>query len=155
MSGPKVSVENGSTSVGGDVNAPLINIKADDSSIVNVTIEHQIVRELPSFLGAVIVVFSHQSLSEYGRSPRRELSAEVLVKLKHNNLPEGHRLIKDYNRHVLVLDQAYLGVEQKNADARYLVRRKAGIVYQSEIRQTCDGAGATTQVSDYVRANLD
>jgi hypothetical protein len=98
MSGQKVSAENGSTSVGGDVNAPLVNVKADGASTVNVSIEHQLARELPSFLGEVIVVFSRQSLSEYGRGSRRELSAEVLVKLRHNNLPEGHRLIKDYNR---------------------------------------------------------
>jgi hypothetical protein len=156
MSGSRVSAEGGSTAVGGDVNAPLININADDSSTVNVTIEQQIVRELPSFLGAVIVVFSQQSVSEYGRGPRRELSAEVLVKLKYNNLPEGHHLIKDYNRHALVLEQAYLGVEQKNSDARYLVRRKAGIVYQSKIKQAFNGANATpAQVCEYVKANLD
>jgi len=156
MSGSKVSAEGGSTAVGGDVNAPLININAEDSSTVSVTIEQKIARELPSFLGAVIVVFSQQSVSEYALGPRRELSAEVLVKLTHNNLPEGHHLIKDYNRHALVLEQAYLGVEQRNADARYLVRRKAGIVYQSKIKQAFNGANTTpTQMCEYVKANVD
>src|ERR1700722_8340394 len=154
MTDPKVSAEDGSTGIGGDVNAPVVNVRADNASTVTLTVEHQIDRELPSFLGAVIVVFSQQSLSEYGRGPRRVLSAEVLDKLQHNKFPQEHPLIKDFSQHVLVLEKAYHGVEQQNADARYLVRRKAGIAYQSEIAGACKGI-SPAQVLDYVRANLD
>jgi hypothetical protein len=154
MSDPKVSADDGSTAVGGDLNAPLINVTADGASTVNVTVEQQAARELSSFLGAVIVVFSQQSLSEYGRGPRRLLPPEVAVKLEHNNLSQRHRVIKEYNQYVLVLEKAYLGVEQTNADARFLVRRKAGIAYQSEIEQACKG-GSVKEVTEYVRANAD
>jgi hypothetical protein len=34
------------------------------------------------------------------------------------------------------LEKAYLGVEQQNADARYLVRRKARIVYAEYVQAT-------------------
>lgn len=154
MTDPKVSADDGSSAVGRDLNAPLVNVKADRGSIVNVTVEQQTARELSSFLGAVIVVFSRQSLSEYARGPRRALPAEVVVKLEHNKLSQRHRAIQEYNQYVLVLEKAYLGVEQTNADARYLVRRKAGIAYESEIREACKNV-PIQETTEYVKANAD
>src|SRR5450759_3723135 len=98
MIGPKVSSTDGSTAVGGDINAPVVNVNASDGSVVNVKVEQRIARELPSFLGAVIVLFSQQSLSEYGLGTRRPLPAEVVEKVKHNNLPQEHRVLTDYCR---------------------------------------------------------
>lgn len=46
MIGPKVSAEGGSIAIGGDVKAPILNVHA---ATVNVTVEQQIARELPSF----------------------------------------------------------------------------------------------------------
>ena len=134
---PKVSADDGSTSIGGDNNAPVVNINAGDSSTVTVQVERQVARELPSFLGAVIVLFSQQSLSEYGLGERRTLLPEILEKIKYNNLPQDHRVLIDYRRHGLVLEKSYHGVEQQNADARYLVRRKAALAYQSQLAATC------------------
>lgn len=133
MIGPKVSSKDGSAAIGGDNNAPVVNVAASEGSVVNVQVERQIARELPSFLGAVIVLFSQQSLSEYGLGEQRTLPAEVIEKVKYNNLPEDHQVFTDYRRHCLVLERAYHGVEQQNADARYLVRRKAKIAYQFQL----------------------
>jgi hypothetical protein len=154
MNDSKASADDGSSAVGRDVNAPVVNVKADRGSTVSVTVEQQTARELPSFLGAVIVVFSQQSLSEYARGPRRALPAEVIAKLEHNKLSQRHRAIQEYNQYVLVLEKAYLGVEQTNADARYLVRRKAGIAYQTEIKEACKDA-SIQEMTEYVKANAD
>jgi hypothetical protein len=154
MTGPKVTSTDGSTVVGGDNTAPVVNVKAGDASIVNVQIEHQRARELPSFLGAVIVLFSQQSLSEYGRGTRRPLPAEVMEKVNYNNFPQDHRVLTDYYRHSLVLERAYHGVEQQNADARYLVRRRAGVTYESQLAAACERASIpTTQKTAFARAN--
>lgn len=120
----EVSASKGSVSIGGDANAPIIN--APNALEVNLNIDQKITRELPSFLGKLIAVFSQQSLSEYAMGGRRPLSAEVSEKIDYNRLSTNHRAIVDYLRHTLVLEKAYLGVEQTNADARYLVRRRAG-----------------------------
>ena len=85
----------------------------------------------------MIVLFSQQSLSEYGLGERRTLLPEILVKVKYNNLPQDHRVLIDYRRHGLVLEKSYHGVEQQNADARYLVRRKAALAYQSQLAAVC------------------
>ena len=62
----------------------------------------------------------------------------------------------DYLRHSLVLEQAYLGVEQTNADARYLVRRKAGTAYDAVVQSGFKpNASLKTQRIEYVRANAD
>jgi hypothetical protein len=154
MIGPKVSSTDGSTAVGGDINAPVVNVNASDGSVVNVKVEQRIARELPSFLGAVIVLFSQQSLSEYGLGTRRPLPAEVVEKVKHNNLPQEHRVLTDYCRHGLVLERAYLGVEQQNADARYLVRRKAAVAYESQLAAACELASIPmTEKGVFARAH--
>jgi len=132
MSEGDVSASRGSISVGGDANAPVIN--APNAHQVNLNFEQKVDRELPSFLGQLIVIFSQQTLSEYAKGDRRPLPAEFTDKIKYNELSENHRAIVDYVRHSLVLEQAYLGVEQTNADARYLVRRKAGTAYDAVVQ---------------------
>jgi hypothetical protein len=144
MIDPKVSSTDGSTAIGGDNTGPVVNVNTGEGSIVSVQVEHRVARELPSFLGDVIVLFSKQSLSEYGRGARRPLPGEVKEKVKYNNLPEDHYVLTDYYRHGLVLERAYRGVEQQNADARYLVRRKAGIVYEMQLAVACKQASVPT-----------
>jgi hypothetical protein len=156
MSESKVSAKNGSTAVGGDVNAPIVNVNADGASTVNVILEQHVECELPSFLGRVIAVFSQQSLSDYGLGARRSISEEVLTKLAYNSFPQEHRIIKEHNRYSLLLEKAYLGVEQTNADARFLVRRKAGLAYDAEVQIGCkEFAAKSAAMIDYVRANVD
>ncbi|HXP41431.1 MAG TPA: hypothetical protein VN833_14295 [Candidatus Acidoferrales bacterium] len=143
MSDPKVSASDGSTAIGGDANAPIFNLRADT---INLSVQQQ--TELSSFLGHLIVSFAQQSLSEYGTGARRAIPPEVSVKVNYNNFPPTHRLIVDWSRHEYVLEQAYKGVEQQNADARYLVRRKAAFVYESLLTSISPAARIS-----YVRAN--
>jgi hypothetical protein len=63
-------------------------------------------------------------------------------------------VIRDFVRYSHLLERSYLGVEQRNADARYLVRRKAGVAYEAEVEL----AGELEIIPplsklDYVRAN--
>jgi ribosomal protein S19 len=60
MSVPKVSADAGSTAVGGNVGAPIVNVTTGNASNVHVNVEHKIAQEVPSFLGAVIAVFSEK-----------------------------------------------------------------------------------------------
>jgi hypothetical protein len=156
MTDPKVSATKGSTAVGGDVNAPLLNLNltAPNAAEVNLTIEQHVSRELPSFLGTLIAAFSKQALSEYGRGSKRELPAEVIEKVNYNHLSLDHRALVDYYRHSLELERAYLGVEQQNADARYLVRRKAAIAYSAEIREALK-ITPTARAIDIVRESAN
>jgi hypothetical protein len=154
MIGPKVSAKDKSVAVGGNVNAPVVNASADHGSVLIVNVEQQTARELPSHLGSVIAHFSRQSLAEYGRGDRRPLPAEVKDKVKYNDLPETHRALADYCQHSLVLERAYQGVEQQNADARYLVRRWAGTAYESQLGAACTQNSITaTKRLAFVRAN--
>jgi len=151
---PKVSAEDGSVAIGGDNSAPIINVAASDGSTVNVNVERQIARELPSFLANVIVLFSQQSLSKYGVGARRELPPEVVKKVEYNNLPNDHHVLRDYRRHCLVLEMAYRGAEQQNDDSRYLVRRRAAIAYQSKLDTTSKSASIPiTEKSTFARNN--
>lgn len=150
MIGPKISATDGSAAIGRDNNAPVVNVNAGDGSTVTVQIEQRIARELPSFLGAVIVLFSQQSLSQYAVGDRRELPPEILVKVNYNNLPLDHRVLTDYRRHGLILERSYHGVEQQNSDARYLVRRKAGLAYQAQLAAACK----STSVLDAQKATF-
>jgi hypothetical protein len=151
---PKASAKDKSVAVGGDVNAPVVNASADHGSFLIVNVDQQIARELPSHLGSVIAHFSRQSLSEYGRGGRRPLPAEVKDKVKYNDLPETYRALSDYCQHSLLLEKAYQGAEQQNADAHYLVRRWAGTVYDSQLEAACKQNSITTsQRLAFVRAN--
>lgn len=154
MTDSDVSASDGSTAIGGDVNAPVIN--APRARQVNLILEQKVARELPSFLGKVIVAFSQQSLSGYAKGKRRELPAEVTNKIAYNRLSQDHRAVVDYVKHSLVLERAYLGVEQANADARYLVRKKAGDAYDKVIRSGFKAnPSLKTQRIDYITANAD
>jgi hypothetical protein len=154
MTDGDVSASKGSISIGGDANAPIIN--APNAREVNLNVEQKIVRELPSFLGKLIAVFSQQSLSEYAKGERRTLPAEVSEKIEYNKLSENHRAIVDYLKHSLVLEKAYLGVEQTNADARYLVRRRAGIEYDAVVQNGIKhDLHLGPQRIEYVKLNAD
>jgi hypothetical protein len=156
MIGPKVSAEDGSTAIGGNVHAPVVNVNAAVGSTVNVSLEQKIIQELPSFLGRVIVIFSRQSLAKYGRGRQRALSVEVSEKVAYNKLSDDHPVLIDYRRYSLVLEESYLGVEQQNADARYLVRRKAAIAYQLLVREGCkQNSIPSAHKIEYVKANAD
>jgi hypothetical protein len=154
MSLSKVSSASGSTAIGGDSNAPAVNVNTGNMSPVNIVIDQKVALELPSFLGNVIALFSQQSLSEYGRGARRAVPPEVIEKLQHNNLDENHHILVDYYRHSLVLEKAYLGVEQQNADSRYLVRRKVSLAYSSHVQDACiKGSIAPALKLPFIRAN--
>jgi hypothetical protein len=154
MTESKTSAKDKSVAVGGDVNAPVINASVDHGLLLIMNADQQTARELPSYLGSVIAHFSRQSLSEYGRGGRRPLPAEVKDKVKYNDLPETHRALSDYCSHSLVLERAYQGAGQQNADAHYLVRRWAGTVYDSQLEAACKQNSITTsQRLAFVRNN--
>jgi len=137
---PSTSASDGSVSVSGDNSGNILNVNAGDGATFNFQLESRIARELPSFLSAVIVLFSQQSLAEYSLGSRRTLPPEVIQKVAYNNFPESHQILVDYRRHSLVLERSYHGVEQQNDDARYLVRRKAAVAYQSQLASACKAA---------------
>ena len=85
---------------------------------------------------------------------KQKIPPEVAEKLRHNQLPERHPIIRDWTRHSLSLERAYHGVEQQNADARYLVRQRAGTVYEEELLKAAEIAKIPEEMlSDYVRNN--
>lgn len=130
-----VNAHGGSVAVGGDNSGVIIN--ATDSSQINLTIERQVKRELPSHLSNVVVALS-SDLVGYGAEVKRELPPEVADKLRYNDFPARHPIITDYAKHVNFLDAAYRGVEQNNGDARRMVRRRAAGVYQEAILALCE-----------------
>ena len=154
MTKPDTTASSGSVAVAGDNQGSILNVNAADGGTVNVHIESQVARELPSFLSDVIVLFSHQSLSAYGLGPRRDLPPEALLKVKYNNLPLDHPVLVDYRRHGLILERCYQGVEQQNDDARYLVIRKAAFAYKNQLTVACTAASIPTEMhATYARAN--
>lgn len=140
MKEPTASSDDGSVGIGGDNTGSVFNVKAEKGSTVQLTLEHHQASQLPSLLAKVIVLFSQQSLSEYGLGVRRKLPPEVSEKLSFNNLPQNHKIFTDYYRHIGLLEMSYLGVEQQNPDARYLVRRKARIAYEDRLLLACTEA---------------
>jgi hypothetical protein len=134
MTGGDLSADRGSIVIGGNATGPVVNVQAPKALSLALTVEQNVDRQLPSFLARVILTFSEQSLSHYGKGSRRPLPPEVSEKLKHNYFPPDHRFIRDFVRFSHVLENCYRGIEQRNADARYLVRRKAGVVYSEELR---------------------
>jgi hypothetical protein len=154
MTNSKTLATDGSTAVGGDNNAPITNIAAEDGATVNIHLEQAIARQLPSYLGTVIAIFSEQSLSEYARGPRRELPPEVSEKIQYNNVPNDNLVLRDFLRHGFVLEKCYKGVEQQNADARFLVRRRAGFTYGAMLASACAAEGISNDKRhDYITAN--
>ena len=151
---PHTSASDGSIAVSGDNQGSIVNLKAEDGGTVNFVMENRVARELPSFLSEVIVLFSQQSLSQYSLGQRRELPPEVIEKVSYNNLPVNHQILIDYRRHGLILERSYHGVEQRNDDARYLVRRKATISYKEQLANACKAASVADDMQcSYARKN--
>jgi hypothetical protein len=152
MSNHKTSASAGSTAVGGDVSGSITNIVTGDGATI--TFAPTTFTGLPSMLGAVINVFAQESLSNYGKGAKRELTDEVTHKIEHNYLTAEHRVIAEYLRFESVLHQAYLGAEQYNNDARFLVRRKAGVIYDEVLSAACDTVKPEEKLK-YVRQHAD
>lgn len=132
---PAVTANGGSVAVGGDNSGVIIN--ATGGTQINLFVEQQVNRELPSYLSKVVVSLSSDLVS-YGVEAKRELPPEVADKLRYNDFPPRHTIITDYAKHVSFLDAAYRGVEQNNGDARRMVRRRAASVYQEALLALCE-----------------
>ncbi len=124
-----------SVAVSGDNLGSIVNVNAH-----TLVVERQIARELPSYLSKVVAQFS-EDLSEYDSGPKRSLPPEVSVKLDYNDFPRTHHIIIDYTKYVNVLEATYRGIEQRNDDARRLVRRRAAVAYADQLHQLCTAHG--------------
>lgn len=133
-----VSADHSSVALGRDNNGLLIN--AAPNAQVNVFVEHRMQQELPSHLSNVVVALSGD-LMGYGAEARRELRPEIAEKLTYNDFPTWHPIIKDFTMYSGSLEAAYRGVEQRNGDARRLVRRRAAGVYQDALLDLCESKG--------------
>lgn len=122
----------GSVAVTGDNHGSIVNVNAQNVTIL----EQQIARELPSYLSKVVARFS-EDLSEYDSGPKRSLPPEVSVKLAYNDFPLAHHIITDYSKYASLLEATYRGVEQRNDDARRLVRRRAAVTYAEQLHKLC------------------
>ena len=95
-----------------------------------------------------------EDLSEYDSGPKRSLPPEVSVKLDYNDFPRTHLIITDYAMYVNVLEATYRGIEQRNDDARRLVRRRAAVAYTERLHQLCTDHGVNhAQAHDFARLN--
>jgi hypothetical protein len=150
MSPDTVKSSDGSTAIGGDVTAPVVNVNSGDRSQVQITINQEIQRKLSTLLGSVIVFFAEMSLNEYGMGRRTTLPPEVSYKLKHNAF-ENSQIMEDWTMHSLDLERAYAGVEQQNPDVRYLVHRKARYAYANLVEHLPKEDGQSRPRLDYVR----
>jgi hypothetical protein len=144
-----LAASTGSVAVAGDNHGSIINVNA---KIVNIA-ERQIARELPSYLSKVVARFS-EDLSEYNSGPMRSLPPEVSVKLAYNDFPPTHHIITDYSKYSNVLEATYRGVEQRNDDARRLVRRRAAVAYTEQLHMMCTTHGVKqAQTLDFARSS--
>lgn len=132
-----VSADHSSVALGRDNNGLLINAP---NAQVSVFVEHRVQQELPSHLSNVVVALSGD-LKGYGAEARRELRPEIAEKLTYNDFPTRHPIIKDFTMYSGSLEAAYRGVEQRNGDARRLVRRRASGVYQEALLDLCESKG--------------
>ncbi|UPG89507.1 hypothetical protein L2Y96_19235 [Luteibacter aegosomaticola] len=128
-----ISAGNSSVAVAGDNYGSICNISAQSVTLI----ERQIARELPSYLSSVVVRFS-EDLVAYNTGPMRTLPPEVSVKLAYNDFPSAHYIITDYSKYSSVLESAYSGAEQRNDDARRMVRRRAAVAYMEQLHKLCD-----------------
>lgn len=139
----------GSVAVTGDNVGSILNVNAQNVTII----ERQIARELPSYLSKVVARFS-EDLSEYNAGPKRPLPPEVSVKLAYNDFPPAHHIITDYSRYSNVLEATYRGVEQRNDDARRLVRRRAAVAYAEQLNKLCIAHSVKhAQAHDFARSH--
>lgn len=138
MIGDRTEAGEGAVAIRGDNSGSVLSVKASGNSNVNLQVQQQIVKCLPSYLSDVILFFSEESLASYAQGAKRDIPPEVVEKLLYNNIDAGYRLIREYFIYISALEKVYIGIEQRNQDARYLVRRKAGIVYEKELKILCD-----------------
>ena len=144
-----VVASTGSVAVAGDNLGSILNVNAQSVTIV----ERQIARELPSYLSKVVARFS-EDLSEYNSGPKRSLPPEVDVKLAYNDFPSAHHIITDYSKYLNVLEATYRGVEQRNDDARRLVRRRAAVAYTEQLHRLCAAHSVKhVQAHDFARSH--
>ena len=154
MIGRKIVATGGGIGVGGDNSGTLINVNAGAGAQINLQLDQREVRELPSYLNKIILKFSQEQLSQYGTGAQREFPPEVKVKLQYNNIEIENPLIRHYSRFVFALENAYLTSEKSNLDARFLVIRKAGVVYGQELNAICSQSNIPlNEQSDYARMN--
>lgn len=140
--------QTGSVAVTGDNLGSIVNVNAQ-----NVIFEQRIARELPSYLSVVVAQFS-DDLSEYNSGPSRSLPPEVNVKLAYNDFPPTHHIIADYSKYLNLLEATYRGIEQRNDDARRLVRRRAAVAYSRQLHELCVSYGVTHgQAHAFARQN--
>lgn len=144
MASNNVTAKGGSIGVGGDNNGDILNISAEKNAVVNVNVQRAVERRLPSLLGKLIVVFAEERLSDYADQRPQEVPPEVDEKLKFNDISD-HRLVREYIKYVAVLEKAYKGAEQRNSDARVLVRRKAGVAYTDILDSHCTAESIPTE----------
>lgn len=147
---PSVTADGGSVAVGGDNNGSIFNINATNLTLA---VEQRVARQLPSYLSSVIAKFSEDWLS-YGDAPRRSLPPEIDEKLAYNDFPAAHPIITDYLKYISVLESTYRGIEQRNDDARRMVRRRAAAAYRGVLHELCNLNGVHhSQASDFARKN--
>lgn len=140
----------GSVAIAGDNTGTIQNVNATHLTIA---VERQIARELPSYLSTVVARFS-EDVSEYDSGPKRSLPPEVDVKLAYNDFPLSHHIIADYSKYSNVLEATYRGVEQRNDDARRLVRRRAAVAYAKQLHDLCTTNGIKhSQAHAYARGH--
>lgn len=145
---PAAAASSGSVAVSGDNLGSIVNVNAQ-----TLIVERQVARELPSYLSKVVAQFS-EDLSEYDSGPKRSLPPEVSVKLDYNDFPPTHHIITDYAKYVNVLEAIYRGIEQRNDDARRLVRRRAAVAYTEQLHQLCTANGVKhAHAHDFARLN--
>jgi hypothetical protein len=133
MIGQKTSASDGAVAVGGDNSGSIVSVNAGDGTTVALNFSSTLVQKLPSHLGAVVALFAQQGGLAKAEGMGRVLPPEVSEKLQYNKISERHPTIRDWVRHSLVLERIYQGVEQQNPDARYLVRLRAGAIYEEEL----------------------
>lgn len=147
---PSASAEGGSVAIAGHNYGAVVNLNVASMSMA---VERQVARELPSYLSNVVAAFS-QDLSSYGGAPRLTLPPEIHEKLTYNDFPQRHPVIADYVKYGNVLEATYRGIEQRNGDARRMVRRKAAVAYELELLVMIAAAGEHHAVAhEFARAH--
>lgn len=147
-----VQASAGSVAIAGDNTGSIVNVNLTATNLT-IAAERQIARELPSYLSKVVARFS-EDMSEYDSGPKRSLPPEVDVKLAYNDFPPSHHVIADYSKYLNVLEATYRGVEQRNDDARRLVRRRAAVAYAKQLHDLCTTNGIKyAQAHDFARGH--
>lgn len=145
----------GSTSIAGDNTGTVTNVHIEPGSQVELNLATQTTTsKLPSFLGKLIVYFAQQQINDYGATDARTLGPEIIEKFEFNNLPTDDDRVIEYTRYISILENSYKGIEQRNADVRFLVRRKAKHTYKMALSKFLEESN--TPIADqsaFVRSN--